>query len=1132
MPTPPEQAAGDRNLLFGVLALQADLIDQAQFAEACAAWATRKDTPLADLLAARGWLTPQDRADVERLLARKLQRHQGDAHACLIETTSLDARRMLAVLKDPSLTASLGPELDDGDLTPAVGPPVARDRYALVRLHATGGIGRVWVAHDDSLRRDVALKELRPERGRDADLEARFLAEAQVTGQLEHPGIVPVYELARRPDGQPLFYTMRFVRGRTFAEAIRAYHTRRAAAQAGPLELRELLTAFVTACNALAYAHSRGVIHRDLKSANVVLGDFGEVMVLDWGLAKVTGSPEGAGPQTPPALPPSGQLDLTLHGQVIGTPAYMAPEQAEGRSDLFDGRTDIYGLGAILFEILTGRPPHLGKSALDVLRRIVGEPTPRARDALPSVPRPLDAICARAMAKAPAERYPSARALVEDVQRWLADEPVSVWREPLATRARRWLARRRALVGAAAAAVLVALVSVTAAAVILNQARQRESEARALAEHNYQLARAAVDRYHTEVSESVLLHEPGLEPLRRRLLEAAREFYDRFAREHSQDPEARGELGKALFRLAQVTGELDAPAAALALHAQAATLFEQLAAEHPEVAEYQSDLAGCYHHMGRLSRLADRLDQAEGYYRKALAGWERLEHDHPGEAEYRCGLARSRLGLGNHCWVARRLDEARRHYEQAEATWQALLRQRPRQAEYRRDLAVVRHNLARVLADLGQRDRAEATYKEALAIQEALVREQPRISQYQNDLARTYFNVGELHARTDQPGRAAPAWRQAEARWKALTRDHPAVPDFQVSLAEVYSRLAGLYRSAGKTKEAEQACEECLALRRTLAADSKSAAHLRADLARGLAELGGVYRAARQVAKAETAYLEAVGLLAKVAAEEPAVPFYRRELARAYSELGLLRLERGPTAAAAEVLGKALVLWQGLARAHPDDPDHALGLGVCCNNLGNRARQAGEPAAALDWYGQALQALGAGAAIGRAAARKALRDAHWGRAEALTRLGRSVEAVADWDQAVELADSRDRPWFRLYRTVGLARAGEHARADAEARQLAGVAARSGEALYRLAAAYALASAAAAGDAKLSAGARRDAAERYAHRGIELLERAAATGYFRTVANHDRLATDPDLERLRSRAEFRKLLQTTATAGKG
>src|SRR5579863_4599402 len=173
-----------------------------------------------------------------------------------------------------------------------------------------------------------ALKELRPERAGQPVVWARFLKEAKITGQLEHPGIVPVYEVGRREDDKSPFYTMRFVRGRTLDDAARAYHERKARGEAGPLELRELLTAFVGVCNAVAYAHSRGVIHRDLKPQNIVLGDYGEVIVLDWGLAKVMDQAEEEA--APLNLGADADAEATMQGQVLGTPAFMAPEQAEG----------------------------------------------------------------------------------------------------------------------------------------------------------------------------------------------------------------------------------------------------------------------------------------------------------------------------------------------------------------------------------------------------------------------------------------------------------------------------------------------------------------------------------------------------------------------------------------------------------------------------------------------------------------------------------------------------------------------------------------------------------------------------------------------------------------------------------
>jgi eukaryotic-like serine/threonine-protein kinase len=216
-------------------------------------------------------------------------------------------------------------------------------RYGFSSIHAAGGIGRIWLARDHQLNRDVAIKELLPENSGHAKAVARFLREARLTGQLEHPGIVPVYELALQGD-RP-FYAMRFVRGRTLSAAIESYHAKRRKGRDDPLEFIALLTAFVAVCNAVAYAHSRGVLHRDLKGDNVILGDFGEVIVLDWGLAKLMGQPDDLETDRSQTVPESAlDAGLTLQGEVIGTPAYMAPEQAEGRLNDIDPRTDIFGL--------------------------------------------------------------------------------------------------------------------------------------------------------------------------------------------------------------------------------------------------------------------------------------------------------------------------------------------------------------------------------------------------------------------------------------------------------------------------------------------------------------------------------------------------------------------------------------------------------------------------------------------------------------------------------------------------------------------------------------------------------------------------------------------------------------------
>lgn len=411
----------DRNLLFGVLALQADVLDADHFIKACTLWTARKEVPLPDLLIELGWITPTDRADVNRLLQRKLQKYHGNPKAGLAAIAA-DVKHSLVALRDDDILRSLGdlPEPDGSTTMVTVeGWVKPHERYSRTRLHASGGIGRIWLARDREFGRDVALKELLPERAAQSTHKARFLQEARITGQLEHPGIVPVYELAQRADDQQPFYTMRFVKGRTLTDAARACYRNRIGGDESTLEFLTLLNAFVTVCNTVAYAHSRGVIHRDLKGQNVVLGDFGEVVVLDWGLAKLVDRLGGEADFPSVVLDDEGSGEgLTIQGQTVGTPAYMAPEQASGRLDQIDRHTDIYGLGAMMYEILTGQPPFAGSDTHDVLRKVRDERPIPPREIWADVPPALEDICLRALAKNPADRFHSASDLAMAVQGW------------------------------------------------------------------------------------------------------------------------------------------------------------------------------------------------------------------------------------------------------------------------------------------------------------------------------------------------------------------------------------------------------------------------------------------------------------------------------------------------------------------------------------------------------------------------------------------------------------------------------------------------------------------------------------------------------------------------------------------
>jgi serine/threonine protein kinase len=1057
----------ERNLLFGVVAFQQGVVAADGLAETCADWAAQPSQTLAELMVGRGLLTQEQKIELEETVATALAAHGDDPQATLAAT--LDGRSLEAIAPAASAAKDLRMAIAAWDNTDAglgsalatlaptdagidlglaiaarpVAPPPgghvvlgtlspgeaeARERYTLTHLHARGGMGRVWLARDGALGRQIALKELRPDQADNQVVCSRFLYEAKITAQLEHPGIVPVYELG---SGEAPYYTMRFVRGKTLGEAIRAYHKKRAAGAADPVGLVELLTAYVGVCHAVAYAHARGVIHRDLKGQNVVLGDYGEVIVLDWGLAKrvgtdqadeATGSagaataaaaPEAASHVTcapdgftlpappdavtgaagnsdgfePPAQPgaetvaasdpgsgsgpgshgsaPRGSSsgprivresgagpEGTIQGQLLGTPAYMAPEQAQCRHDLVDQRTDIYGLGAILYEILTGRPPFVAPKTKEIIRKVCEEsPTP-PRQIVPTIAPGLEAVCLKALSKEPAQRYGTASELAQEVRRWLADEPVRAFPEPWTSRAARWARRHRTVVAAAGGLMIAAIIALGVGTALI--ARERDE-----AEAQEQQARQAVHLL-TKVAE--VGFDERLDPLQKEFLEDALAYYEKFTGRSADDPGVRLEHGRAFQQMGDLQRKLGRLAEAERSYRRSAELLWPLAAGGPAAAQRQAAeaLARTRTLLGDLlvRRGADQ-GQAEDLYRQAQEAQRLLaagakEPAATAEACLRLGQTlKSQADLiqlnGGFARATPVYDQAIAELEQAHAA-------DARRAEIRNELALALDARGLVHRDQGQVPPAEQDFRRALELLDKLVAEFPTVPRHRETLAKVCNSLGLLEQDLGHLANAEALLRRELPLVERLAQDFPDRPEHRRELARSLVNLGIVLLGQNRIGDAEAAFRRGVEVIGAIAAKFADDVQIQLDLARCHHDLAELLLEKGDARSAVESFLRARTIGEALVKGSPEKPRYRSALAGTLASLGSA-LQRTGQPGAEESYRAAVSLYEKLVADHPDNVEYRAGQARCLGNLGPIEARAGRPERAETMYRQALVLL-------------------------------------------------------------------------------------------------------------------------------------------------------------------------------
>jgi serine/threonine-protein kinase len=757
---------------------------------------------------------------------------------------------------------------------------------------------------------------------------------------------------------------MRFIRGDSLREAIDRFHadeTLKKEPSRRSLELRKLLRRFTDVCNAIGYAHSRGVLHRDIKPGNIIVGKHGETLVVDWGLAKVKGWTDAVEPSDERPLVPSSASGSaeTLPGSALGTPAYMSPEQARGDLEHLGPPSDVYSLGATLHCLLTGKPPVEGDDVGAVLRIVQQGAFPPPRQLDPTIDRALEAICLEAMALKPDDRYPSPRALAEDVERWMADEPVSAYREPLAIRLGRWGRRHKPHVVGAAALLIAATIGLTVGTILLGQANRRTQLQRQLAEANFRKARQAVDEHFTKVSESKLLNVPGLQPLRKDLLESARAYYEEFLRDHGDDRSVRAEAAEAWYRVGFVTMQVGRTTDALDAFRKAVMMYEALSRGYPDEARYSYKLARSLNDLAHQQGELGRRDEWVRAHEQATEIFESVARRHPDVAEYQKELAISCQRLSRCRFREGRDAEALRLCERSRDLLETLVRRWPDVVDYHTRLATSYEMLGTIQSlELRQEDEALRSYALALENQEAVVRLEPDVPDHQVGLARGYGTQAALQHKIGRVTEALASHRRTREIAARVVEQNPAVAGYRNLLATSEMLVGSCLMSTGRVAEAIRSYRASLETFDGLLREDRQVVRYSGGKLNCLGSLASAqHRVLGQLPEALATLREALELAEEEVREHPGEAMLESGIAHFCNELGQVLSDLGRADEALQVLGRAAPINEKITRQYPSNLALRLRGAYIHNRIGQLHRAAGRDVEATRSFEQALSLL-------------------------------------------------------------------------------------------------------------------------------------------------------------------------------
>ncbi len=864
------------------------------------------------------------------------------------------------------------------DLPPITEGPGSRiGPYKLLQQIGEGGMGVVYMAEQEQpVRRRVALKIIKP--GMDtAQVVARFEAERQALALMDHQNIARVLDVGATETGRP-FFVMELVNGIPITKYCDQEH----------LTPRERLELFVPVCQAVQHAHQKGIIHRDLKPSNVLVALYdGKPVpkVIDFGVAKATSQRL------------TERTMFTEFGQVIGTLEYMAPEQAERNALDVDTRCDIYSLGVLLYELLTGSTPldkkKLHSAVYTEMMRMIREDEPakpstrlsESGDALPAISAQrktepaklsklmrgeLDWIVMKALEKDRSRRYETANGLVRDIQRHLADEPVEACPPSARYRLRKFTRKNRKLLATAACFTLLLLAGAGAAtwqAVRATAAERRAlaaADAAEAAKENEASERRRVEAAHLQAFEALrattddvvtrlIGEKPVLGPTEKEFLENTLKRWQAFDLQTGTAEQARWIRAEGTASVARLRDRLGQTEEAVSGWRDAVKMWEGLAADFPAESRHRRNCARALKHLAEGLLLLGRHSESETESRRALIIQEKLAVEFPANVVYQHDLATILDNLGNLLMVTDRWVEAEAAFRRALGIHERLSKI-PDAPDQRPSLAAMHANVGLQLVTRGKYAEGEAEYRRALPFAQALVAEFPTVLKYRQNLALDHINFGRLYSITGRPTEAESEHRKAIAILEKLATEFPAIPDYREQLAAVLGALVTELSQVGKWAEAESVHRRAIALNEALVAEGPAIPKHRRDLAEGHNSLAILHKDQGKYAEAEPIFRKALAMREKLAAEFPDVAKYRGDVAHIRINLAfvLSRLKRSAEEDAERQ--RATEIYERLAAEFPADSNHRFYLAICFNDTGVKLMESGRRSDAEAPYRRAL----------------------------------------------------------------------------------------------------------------------------------------------------------------------------------